>query len=125
MLRLIINIVTFVTKFITALIFCLIWLVIILVLSRYDDGTRKYKTDIKVIVTQAYTNHWYASGHHWTADIEVFSEEYMIGRSLHLINAEAMEAYDTKVGDILDATMVTVVDENDDMVNRYISNVKF
>lgn len=84
-----------------------------------------YWKTIEVEVIDADCRHWYASGHHYTADIKVYSAEYDLTQSFHLEFNDAKELQNTKNGDILEATLYTwKLDSTDTVIKREIHSIR-
>lgn len=93
--------------------------------SSYVEQEHLYWKTIEVEVTDIDFRHWYASGHHYTADVTVYSEEYNLTESFHLTNNSAMKMEGVRRGDILEATLYSwKYDSTGEITRRCISSIQ-
>ena len=86
------------------------------------EPTLHYK-EVPAVVTHIKYNHWYASGHHYTADVSIKSEEYNLSKTMHLIGEDAKKMEGVKEGDIVTTTLDSWIDDNGKVVKRELSRI--
>lgn len=85
---------------------------------------RLYWKNIDVVVTDIDYRHWYASGHHYTADVTVKSEEYNLQETFHLTNSDAKRMDGVKRGDTVTVEMYSwVIDSTGEVTRRDIGSI--
>lgn len=69
---------------------------------------------VPAVVTHIKYNYWYASGHHYTADVTVTikREEYNLSKTMHLIGEDAKKMEGVKEGDIVITTLYSWAFDN-------------
>lgn len=83
-----------------------------------------YWKDIDAVVTDIDYRHWYASGHHYTADVTVKSEEYNLQKTFHLTNSDAKRMEGVKVGDTITVEMDSwVIDSTGEVTKRDFNSI--
>lgn len=81
--------------------------------------------DIDVVITDNDIRHWFASGHHWTADVTIYSQEYDITDTFHLTHDDARRMEEYQVGDAIQATLFTqTIESTGEIVNIRIDNIQ-
>ena len=91
--------------------------------SNNTPETTLYYKEVSAVVTHIRYNHWYASGHHYTADVTIKNEEYNLSKTMHLIQADAKKMEGIKEGDIVTTTLYSWVDDNGKVGKRELSGI--
>lgn len=91
--------------------------------SNNTPETTLYYKEASAVITRIKYNHWYASGHHYTADVTIRSEEYNLSETMHLTQGNAKKMEGVKEGDIVTTTLDSWVDDNGKVVKRELSGI--
>ena len=86
------------------------------------EATLYYK-EVPAVVTHIEYSHWYASGHHYTADVTIKSEEYNLSETMHLTQGDAKKVEGVKEGDIVTTTLYSWVNDDGKVVERELSGI--
>lgn len=89
-----------------------------------EEVEHLYWKDIDAVVTDIDYRHWYASGHHYTADVTVKSDEYNLQKTFHLTNSDAKRMEGVRRGDTITVEMDSwVIDSTGEVTGRDISSI--
>lgn len=122
--------------FITALIIgaCLFFLFVIKTENYYQQHPEERPvyittTNTEQIITCTITNidyrNWYASAHHFTADVSVKDNKSGFEESFHFTGDDAQDFEDYHTGDQIQATLITQTNtDTGEILNQYIHNIQ-
>ena len=82
-----------------------------------------YYKEVPAVVTHIKYNHWYASGHHYAADVTIRSEEYNLSETMHLTQGDAKKVEGVKEGDAVMTTLYSWVNDDGKVVERELSGI--
>lgn len=82
-----------------------------------------YYKKVPAVVTHIKYSHWYASGHHYTADVMIKSEKYNLSGTMHLTGRDAKKMEGVKEGDVVTTTLYSWVNDNGKVVKRELSGI--
>ena len=118
---------------ITAMLITVIWIILIdfcidgLVKTSNTPNnapeTTLYYKEVPAVITHIEYNHWYASGHHYTADVTIKSEKYNLSGTMHLTGRDAKKMEGVKEGDIVTTTLYSWVNDDGKVVERELSGI--
>ncbi len=83
-----------------------------------------YWKEIDVVISDIDKRHWYASGHHYTIDLTVRSDEYGLSESFSLNGMDAAAKWEYSEGDTVKAELFSwVIDSTGEVTKREINQV--
>lgn len=90
---------------------------------REEQAHLYYKT-IECTILDCDYRHWYASAHHYTADVTVYNKKYDLTETFHLTNDDARRCEKYKIGDTISAELYSwVIPSTDYVKERRIGSI--